>query len=190
MMHNLSILVVDDDPVIRRLLEERLKGKDYKVLVAEDGYQAAALLKTERFDVVLTDLVMPGDIGGLEVLDLTKEMHPDTEVVLITAHSSVDTAVSAMKKGAADYLEKPINFDEMFLRMEKISNLKSILRNAQDISQALNVTETEASTTIQNLEMQVSKIRAALDKVENILRDDYKAEDLRIEQALKVIAEN
>lgn len=189
MMENLSILVVDDDPVIRRLLEERLKGADYRVLVAEDGYQASNLLNQERFDVVLTDLVMPGDIGGIEVLDITKQLHPDTEVLLITAHSSVDTAVSAMKKGAADYLEKPINFDELFLRMEKISNLKSILRNAQDISQAMTVTENEASATIQNLEMRVTQMQEALDEVENILRDEYKTEDMKIEEALKILSE-
>ncbi|WP_163339230.1 response regulator [Desulfopila sp. IMCC35008] len=188
-MKNLSILVVDDDPVIRRLLEERLKNAEYRVMVAEDGYQAEAFLKQEHFDVVLTDLVMPGDIGGIEVLEITKEIQPDTEVVLITAHSSVDTAVAAMKKGAADYLEKPINFDELLLRMEKITNLKNILRNAQDLGQAMTVTETEAASTIQDLEMRVTKIQAVLDQVETILQNDYDSEDVRIQKALGTLAE-
>lgn len=188
-MKNLSILVVDDDPVIRRLLEERLKNAEYQVSVAEDGYQAADLLKQDRFDVVLTDLVMPGDIGGIEVLEITKEIQPDTEVVLITAHSSVDTAVAAMKKGASDYLEKPVNFDELLMRMEKITNLKKILRNAQDLGQAMTVTETEAASTIQDLEMRVTKLQAVLDKVETLLQNEYDTEDARIQKALGALAD-
>lgn len=187
-MENLSILVVDDDPVIRRLLQQRLKNENYRVLVADDGYQAERLLKKQRFDVVLTDLVMPGDIGGIEVLEITKELSPDTEVVLITAHSSVDTAVAAMKKGAADYLEKPINFDELFLRMDKIANLKSLIRSAKDIEQAMSVTESEAATTIQNLEMTVVRLRETLDRVEMVLRNQERGEDERITEVIDIIA--
>lgn len=189
-MKSLSILVVDDDPVIRRLLQERLKRENYQVLIAEDGHEAARLLKQNRFDVVLTDLVMPGGPGGIEVLEITKSLYPETEVVLITAHSSVDTAVAAMKKGAADYLEKPVNFDELQIRMDKIANLKSIMRCAQDIEQAMTVTEQEASTTIQNLEMKVARLQETLDKVELILRDGDKNEDQRIDEALNFIAES
>ena len=188
-MENLSILVVDDDPVIRRLLQERLKKANYQVVVAEDGHQAERLLKTHRFDVVLTDLVMPGGIGGIEVLDIAKELHADTEVVLITAHSSVDTAVAAMKKGAADYLEKPINFDELFLRLDKIANLKTILRSAHDIERAMTVTETEAASTIQNLEITVLQMRQALDKIETILLDTDRSEDDRITEVINLLAE-
>lgn len=187
-MESLTILVVDDDPVMRRLLQQRLKNEHYSVMVADDGYQAERLLKKQRFDVVLTDLVMPGDIGGIEVLEITKELSPDTEVVLITAHSSVDTAVAAMKKGAADYLEKPINFDELFLRMDKIANLKSLLKSAKDIGQAMSVTESTAALTIQTLEMTVAKLQGRLDTVETILRDDTKAEDGRITDALDILA--
>lgn len=189
-METLTILVVDDDPVIRRLLEQRLKDAHYTVLVADDGYQAERLLKKQRFDVVLTDLVMPGDIGGIEVLEITKELSPDTEVVLITAHSSVDTAVAAMKKGAADYLEKPINFDELFLRMDKIANLKTILRSAKDIEHAMTVTEAEAASTIQNLEITVVRLREALDSVETTLRDIRLSEDERISQAITILSES
>lgn len=187
-MESLTILVVDDDPVIRRLLQQRLKKENYTVLVADDGYQAERLLRKQRFDVVLTDLVMPGDIGGIEVLEITKDISPDTEVVLITAHSSVDTAVAAMKKGAADYLEKPINFDELFLRMDKIANLKSILRSAKDIEQAMSVTESEAAATIQHLEMTVVKLQNTLDKIETVLRDQHKGEDERISEAIEILA--
>lgn len=187
-METLSILVVDDDPVMRRLLQQRLKNENYRVMVADDGYQAERLLNKQRFDVVLTDLVMPGEIGGIEVLEITKQISPDTEVVLITAHSSVDTAVAAMKKGAADYLEKPINFDELFLRMDKIANLKTLMRSAKDIGQAMSVTESEAALTIQNLEMAVVKLRETLDRVEIVLRNGAMSEDERIAEAIDILA--
>lgn len=189
-MKNLSILIVDDDPVIRHLLEQRLKRENYTVQVAEDGYVAEKLLKENSYDIVLTDLMMPGDIGGIEVLEITKEINSRIEVILITAHSSVDTAVAAMKKGAADYLEKPINFDELFLRLDKIANVQTIYRNAQDLQEAMDTTENVASSTIQDLEMRVAKLQESLDNIENILRDDQLQEDNKIYQALEIIAES
>lgn len=189
-MKNLTILVVDDDPVIRRLLEQRLTRVGYSVVVAEDGYEAEKILNQRYFDIVLTDLVMPGEIGGIEVLEITKEINNATEVMVITAHSSVDTAVDAMKKGAFDYLEKPINFDELFLRIDKIASLQKLLKNAQDLSVAMNTTEKAASTTIQDLEMQVQKSRDSIDTIENILRDEDLPDDLKIEKALDIIAES
>jgi len=187
-MNTLSILVVDDDPVIRRLLEQRLKKAHYDVDVAEDGYQAEKLLQQRRFDIVLTDLMMPGGIGGIEVLEIAKEIDQRTEVILITAHSSVDSAVEAMKKGAVDYLEKPINFDELFLRLEKIINVKSLLRNARDIHEAMDATEHAASETIQNLEIMAAKLQQRLDMVENELRAEGVDPETRINKALDILA--
>ncbi len=187
-MDTLSILVVDDDPVIRRLLEQRLKKENHHVTVAEDGFKAETFLNENYYDVVLTDLMMPGGIGGIEVLDIAKDVNTRTEVILITAHSSVDTAVAAMKKGATDYLEKPINFDELFLRLDKIINIKSILRNAMDLEQAMNVTEHTASETIQNLEMKTAKLQETVDEVENILRNEQQDAELRIVESLNKIA--
>jgi DNA-binding NtrC family response regulator len=188
MNNTLSILVVDDDPVIRRLLEQRLKKAEYLVEVAEDGYKAEELLQHKHFDVVLTDLMMPGKIGGIEVLEMAKKIDQSIEVVLITAHSSVDTAVEAMKKGAIDYLEKPINFDELFLRIEKIINLKSIMQNARDIHDAMESTEHAASQTIQDLEITAAKLQQRLDMVENELRDADKDPESRINSSLNILA--
>jgi two-component system, OmpR family, response regulator len=189
-MKNPSILAVDDDPVIRHLLEQRLKKAHYRVQVAEDGYVAEKMLRTHTYDIVLTDLMMPGDIGGIEVLEIAKEINSRIEVILITAHSSVDTAVAAMKKGACDYLEKPINFDELFLRIDKIANMQTILRSAQDLQVAMDTTENVASSTIQNLEMQVTGLQNSLDRIENILREDHVPDDIKIHHALDIIAES
>lgn len=188
-MKNLSILVVDDDPVIRRLIQQRLEKANYPVEVAKDGAEASNLLNSRYYDVVLTDLMMPGGIGGIEVLEIAKALYSNTEVVLITAHSSVNTAVEAMKKGAADYLEKPVNFDELFLKLDKIANLKTILRNAQDLQQALDTTENVASQTIQDFEMRVARLEQLLDAVETSLTNMDQDEDVRIAKALALLAD-
>ena len=187
-MKNLSILVVDDDPVVRRLIEQRLNKEHYQVMVAEDGYVAEKILRQQFFDVVLTDLMMPGAIGGIEVLEIAKDINSSTEVVLITAHSSVNSAVEAMKKGAIDYLEKPINFDELFLRLDKIANMQTMLRSAQDLQVAMDTTENAASETIQNLEMQVAKMRQTLDEIENTLNNDDFDDYNKIAKSLNIIA--
>ena len=187
-MKNLSILIVDDDPVIRHLLTQRLIRENYIVTAAADGQVAVDLMNSNIFDVVLTDLMMPGDIGGIEVLDAAKAINSNIEVVLITAHSSVGTAVEAMKKGAADYLEKPINFDELLLRLDKIANMQTILRSAQDLQMAMNATEQEASLTIQNLEMKVAEQQGLLDQLEATLANDDIEEDQRITLALELLS--
>ncbi|MBU4237177.1 MAG: response regulator [Proteobacteria bacterium] len=188
-MRNMTILVVDDDPVIRRMLEKRLEKEGYEVLIAEDGYQARKIIPQQHIDVVLTDLMMPGTIGGIEVLEIAKSISPNIEVILITAHSSVDTAVEAMKKGAADYLEKPINFDELFLRLEKIANVQSIMRNALDLSQAMDTTESAAAVTIQNLEIRTAVLQSRIESIISILRDEQTPPYERIYKVLDLLAE-
>ena len=186
-MNDLTILVVDDDPVIRRLLEQRLLKENYKVLLAEDGYVGNDTLENSHVDVVLTDLMMPGDVGGIEVLEFAKNLERNIEVILITAHSSVDTAVEAMKKGASDYLEKPINFTELFLRLEKISTMRSIMRNAEDLRQAMDVTESTAAYTIQNLEITASTLQEKLDALEDVLGSDSLGAETKVAKAMDII---
>ena len=187
-MNDLTILVVDDDPVIRKLLEQRLAKENYEVLLAEDGYAGNELLEKSHVDVVLTDLMMPGDIGGIEVLEFAKNLERNIEVILITAHSSVDTAVEAMKKGAADYLEKPINFTELFLRLEKISTMRSIMRNAEDLRQAMDVTESTAAYTIQNLEMTASALQRKIDALEEVILSDSFGDATKVAKAAEILS--
>jgi len=186
-MNTMTILIADDDPVIRKLFEKRLEKEGYKVTVAADGTEAAGLLDTMPFDVVITDLVMPGEIGGIELLNIAKEKNIEIEVIVITAHSSVDTAVDAMKKGAVDYLEKPVNFDELFLRLEKISEVKALMKSAGDLREAMDVTESSAAQTIQDLEIINSHLLMQLEKLEEILSNSHQDEYSRIEQALQFL---
>lgn len=183
-MHTLKILIVDDDPVTRSLLSKRLTKAEYEVESANSGVEAVNLIAQNYYDVVMTDLMMPGGIDGIGVLETAKENNLKTEVILITAHGSIDNAIVAMKKGAADYLQKPINFDELFLRLEKIQNLKHLMKNANDLREAMEVTETASGETIQNLEMMVADLDGRLNQIRSILGQQDLPADERIRQAL------
>ncbi len=183
-MNDLKVLIVDDDPITLNLLEKRLSKEGYRTELAADGVEAVNRLARNYFDVVLTDLMMPGGVDGIGVLEAAKEANFKTEVILITAHGSIDNAIEAMKKGAADYLQKPINMEELLIRLQKIQNFKSLLKNASDLREAMQVTEQTSSETIQNLEIMVSELQNRLEQMRSILGNhDLTAED-RIEKAL------
>lgn len=183
-MQAIKILVVDDDPVTRSLLSKRLSKADYDVETTESGVEAVQKISQQFYDVVLTDLLMPGGIDGIGVLEAVKEINLRTEVILITAHGSIDSAITAMKKGAVDYLQKPIIFDELFLRLAKIQNLKHLLKNASDLRMALEVTEQASGETIQNLEMTVAGLEERLYAMRSILERTELPPAQRIEMAL------
>jgi two-component system, NtrC family, response regulator PilR len=113
------ILIVDDERSLREFLEILLRKDGHEVVIAGGG--EAAIAEVERgpeFDLVLTDLMMPG-ISGMAVLEGVKERHPDTQVLIMTAYATADTAIEAMKKGAFDYLQKPFKVDEIQVVIEK-----------------------------------------------------------------------
>jgi DNA-binding NtrC family response regulator len=183
-MQVLKILVVDDDPVTRSLLTTRLSKADYHVDTADDGVEAVRMIAHRYYDVILTDLMMPGGVDGIGVLESAKGNNIKSEVILITAHGTIDNAIVAMKKGAADYLQKPINFDELFLRLAKIQNVKHLLKNASDLREAMEITEQASSETIQNLEMTVADLENQLETIRNILAQQNIPAEERIQTAL------
>jgi two-component system, OmpR family, response regulator len=184
-MSNLAILVVDDDPVTRALLTKRLIGAEHTVDTAEDGVIAIEKIGSQFYDVILTDLIMPGGVDGIGVLEEAKRVNLKTEVILITAHASVDNAIEAMKKGAVDYLQKPINFDELFLRLEKILNLKMLVKNASDLREAMDVTEKTSAETIQDLEIILAETNTRLEAVKATLLQEDTPLETRVQMALE-----
>ncbi len=108
-----QILVVEDRESLRRMLERALVEEGYRVEVAESGELAVEQLRDLDFDLVLTDLMLPG-ISGLEVLKSCRDLRPATPVVVLTAFGTVDTAVEAMKLGASDFMEKPVEIDDLY----------------------------------------------------------------------------
>jgi two-component system, sensor histidine kinase and response regulator len=114
------ILIVDDEKAIRDFLYEaltRLGG--FSVELAENGEEALKKIEKENFDLVLTDMKMP-KMDGLQLIAEIAKFKPETLMVLLTGHGSIDSALEAMKRGASDYLSKPINLDELLVRLRKV----------------------------------------------------------------------
>ncbi len=113
-----TILVVDDDAAMRALLKDVLADRGHQVAVAEGGREALKQLQEQDYEVVLTDLRMR-DLQGIELLAEVKRLFPDTNVIIMTAFGSVESAVEAMKQGAYDYVTKPIKTEELLLVVER-----------------------------------------------------------------------
>lgn len=107
-----TILIVEDRAALRRLLETALQQHGYMVTAAADGIEGVALARTGDFDLVVTDLKLPG-ASGLDVLAASREARAEVPVIVLTAHGTVQTAVDAMKMGASDFLEKPVEIDDL-----------------------------------------------------------------------------
>ena len=121
-----KILIVDDESTIRMSLARILEKEGYAVAQAENGKRAIDLLKKEPFHLILTDLKMP-EVDGFEVLKQAKSISPDSVVIVLTAYVSVESAISAMKAGAYDYLSKPINIDEVRIVIRKALNQMTLV---------------------------------------------------------------
>lgn len=113
----LTLLIAEDENGHRRALEAHF-SKSYQVLTAENGQQAIDLAEQHPIQLLIVDLVLPS-LNGLEVLRRIRQLHPDVGAVVITAHSTVRTAVQAMKEGAIDYLTKPIDLEELDVLLTK-----------------------------------------------------------------------
>jgi DNA-binding NtrC family response regulator len=132
----IRVLVVDDEEIVRESLSGWLKQDGYHVETASDGPSALERTKKERWSVLLVDMKMPG-MDGLQVLEQARQMQPDLVAVIMTAYATVDTAVSAMKLGAYDYLVKPFDPDELSLMMEKIVAQQALVRENALLRKAL-----------------------------------------------------
>ena len=113
-----SILVVDDDQELRENIREILDDAGFAVTMAASGEEALDCLERQPFDVILLDLIMPG-MDGKEVLPLIKRKSPSVRVIMITAFATIENAVSAMRKGADDYLTKPFKVDELLMAVRR-----------------------------------------------------------------------
>lgn len=112
------LLVIDDEETMRRSLADILRLEGYQVQTAEDGDKAIALLAQETYDLILLDLKMPGT-DGLEVLRFAARVAPETQVVLLTAHGSLESAIEALRHGACDYLLKPATPEQILASVER-----------------------------------------------------------------------
>lgn len=130
----IKVLLVDDEKEFTDVLAERLETRDFEVAKAFSGDEALALLKGQNIDVVVLDVLMPGK-DGLATLQEMKQMKPIVEVIMLTGHATVETAVEGMKIGAFDYLMKPTETKDLVEKLVKAYKRKSEqeerIRNAE-----------------------------------------------------------
>lgn len=153
------ILVIDDERAIRNTLKEILEYEKYKVDLAENANQAQEIVKNNDFDVILCDIKMP-DMDGLELLPKLLDLQADTPIVMISGHGNIDTAVEAIKKGAYDFIEKPLDLNRLLIT----------IRNAMDKSNLVSETKTLRKKVNQKYQIigesqAISKILDMTDKV-------------------------
>lgn len=125
-MNPASVLIVEDDTKLRHALKEIMTREGYAVDATESGDTAVSMIKDTVYDLVITDLKLPG-IDGMDVLRSVQKLARDTSVIIITAYATVDTAVEAMKEGAEDYIAKPFNLEEIRLVVRKVLDKKALV---------------------------------------------------------------
>ena len=137
MDQQIRVLVVDDDEPHAAAVAESLERVGYDCVVATSGEEGLRLIEEQVFDIVITDLIMDG-VGGLEVLAKAKRELPDAEVVILTGHSTIKTAVTAMQAGASTYLTKPLDINELRTKADKASQSQRLQRSNIELQKQLN----------------------------------------------------
>jgi two-component system NtrC family response regulator len=131
-----SILLIDDDDSLRRVMEFSLVEAGYTVRAASSGENGLRLFEQEVCDAVVTDITMPG-MSGMEVLARIREKDEQVPVIVITAYGTIESAVEAMKKWAFDYITKPFNRDELRMTLEKALTLRRLERENLELRAAV-----------------------------------------------------
>ncbi len=137
-----KILVVDDEAHQRTVLCEAAKDLGYEAAAAESGQKALELIRFGKYDVVITDLMMPG-MTGLQVLERARVHDPTVSVLVATAHGTIETAVEAMRQGAEDYLQKPVEFEALDLVLQRIFRKRELVRENQRLRNENDVLKRE-----------------------------------------------
>jgi two-component system response regulator AtoC len=121
-----TILLVDDEQNTREALSIALRREGYNIIPASNGGEGMKLLEKEPVDLIITDLMMPG-VSGMDLLDFARKHRPEVMVIMITGHASVETAITAMKNGAFDYITKPIKLDEVKIIIHQATDKRNLL---------------------------------------------------------------
>ncbi|MCD6117811.1 sigma-54-dependent Fis family transcriptional regulator, partial [bacterium] len=157
-----KILVVEDDPILRRFVSDVLTRKGFEVTSAENGMKAMEKIQKSSFHLVISDLKME-EMDGLRLLENIKKTVPSTEVVIITAYGSVSTAVEAMKKGAFDYITKPVELEELDIVIERVFQHQNLLSENKYLKEQL--VKSEVSSNIIGRCAATQKVKSMIEMV-------------------------
>jgi len=132
-----KILVIDDERSIRNTLKDILEYEKYEVDLAEDGIKGIEKVKNAEYDIILCDIKMPG-LDGIEVLAQLNDLAADTPVVMISGHGNIDTAVDSIKKGAFDYIEKPLDLNRLLITIRNGMDKSSLVTETKNLKKKVN----------------------------------------------------
>ncbi|HEX7896433.1 MAG TPA: sigma-54 dependent transcriptional regulator [Planctomycetota bacterium] len=167
MSRALSLLVVDDDASIRRIFRDILAPReDVEIQEAAGAEQALALLRSGTFDAAFVDVRMPG-LGGMELLQRVKRERPSIEIVMVTAHGTIESAVEAMRLGAADYLPKPFKLDQVSLILGRLRRVRRLQSENEQLRRQL-----EERYSPRNLVGLSSPMRRCAEIIDRVRRED------------------
>jgi len=154
-----KILVIDDERQIRKALKEVLEFEDYEVECAEDGLMALEMIENSQYDVIMSDIKMP-KMDGLELLDKILEKMNDVPIIMMSAHGNIETAVEALKKGAYDYIEKPVDLNRLNITVKKALEKSQLVTENKQLKKKIS----------KNFDMvgesaQLKQVKAIIEKV-------------------------
>ncbi len=153
------ILVVDDEQAIRKALKEILEYEKHEVDLAKDGFEAIDKVKNQQFDLMLLDIKMP-KIDGIEVLEKIQKINPELPVIIITGHGTVDTAVEALKKGAYDFLEKPLDLNRLLVAVRNALEKKDLVKETKRLRRKIH-----KSYELIGESAAIEKVKSIIDRV-------------------------
>jgi len=152
-----KILIIDDEQAIRQALREILEYESFTVTEAEDGPSALKLLEKEPVDIVFCDIKMPR-MDGMEMLSKLKEKGVETPVIMITGHGNVETAVEALKKGAYDFIQKPLDLNRILVSVRNASNQQALQKETKTLRKKINKSAGSSIVGESNAIMEIKKM--------------------------------
>ncbi|MDR2449959.1 MAG: sigma-54 dependent transcriptional regulator [Prevotellaceae bacterium] len=133
----MKILVVDDEKSIRNTMKNILEYEGYEVVLAEKGENALAAVEDDNFDVIFCDIKMP-EMDGIEILDKLQEKHPEIPVIMISGHGTIDAVVECIKKGAYDFIEKPLDLNRILITIRNATEKTELVRETKTLKRKVS----------------------------------------------------
>ena len=154
-----KILIIDDERSIRNTLKEILTYEGFEVSEAQDGMEGLKAVEKGKFDVILCDIKMP-KMDGIEVLEKIQELAPETPVVIVSGHGNIDTAVEAIKKGAFDYIAKPLDLNRTLVTIRNAMDRSTLVHETKVLKKKIFKTQDIVGET-----EPIKQIKAMIEKV-------------------------
>jgi diguanylate cyclase (GGDEF)-like protein/PAS domain S-box-containing protein len=172
-----TILVVDDDALIREIAREIMAPARYKVFTAKDAQEGFNILENEQIDLVLLDIVLPSE-SGIEIIPSINKISPDSAVIIMTAYASIDVAVEAIRKGAYDFIRKPLKEEELLHAVERVLERQDLVVENRTLTQELKerLTKLEFFKSVSREISSTLDLQGLLEKVMEITKTVMGAE--------------